>query len=161
MFRRVELPAQVPGRLLLHSMPGRYESIESVWNQVRDEDVRAIVCLAEKDELREKSSEYARTLEAGTVPCSVLSFEIPDRGAPEDREGFWALAGDVAERLHSGESVLIHCAGGVGRTATLAVCVLLALGEAASDARAAVSRAGSTVETAPQSRLISWCADRH
>jgi hypothetical protein len=77
MFRRVELPAQLPGRLLLHSMPGRYESIESVWNQVRDEDVRAIVCLAEKDELCEKSSEYARALEAGTVPRSVLSFEVP------------------------------------------------------------------------------------
>lgn len=158
MFRRVDLPAQIPGRLLLHSMPGRYEAIESVWHQVGNEAVGAIVCLAEKDEIHEKSFEYAQALEAGTVPCSVLPFEIPDRGAPEDRDGFWALAGDVAERLQRGETVLIHCAGGVGRTATLAVCVLLALGEPAGEARSAVSRAGSTVETAPQSRLISWCA---
>lgn len=158
MFRRVDLPARVPGRLLLHSMPGRYEAIESVWNQLRKEAVSAIVCLAEKDELHMKSSEYARALEAGTVPCSVFFFEIPDRGAPDDRDGFWALAGDVAKRLQSGEAVLIHCAGGVGRTAMLAASVLLALGEPASDARSAVSRAGSTVETAPQSQLISWCA---
>ena len=158
MFRRVELPARVPGKLLLHSMPGRYDAIESVWNQVRKDAVRAIVCLAEKDELYEKSSEYAQALEAGTVPCAVLSFEIPDRGAPRDRDAFWALAGEVAKRLQSGEVVLIHCAGGVGRTATLAVCVLLALGEPAGEARSAVSRAGSTVETAPQSELISWCA---
>ena len=158
MFRRVDLPTGVPGRLLLHSMPGRYEAIESVWNQVRNEAIGAIVCLAEKDELHEKSSEYARALEAGTVPCLVLPFEIPDRGAPEDRDAFWALAGDVAKRLQSGEAVLIHCAGGVGRTATLAICVLLALGEPASEARSVVSRAGSTVETAPQSKLISWCA---
>lgn len=158
MFRRVELPARVPGRLLLHSLPGRYEAIESVWHQVRIESVRAIVCLVEKDELREKSFAYAQELEAGTVPCSVLTFEIPDRGAAENREGFWALAGDVAERLQSGEAVLIHCAGGVGRTAMLAICVLLALGELASDARSVVSRAGSTVETTPQSNLISWCA---
>jgi protein-tyrosine phosphatase len=158
MFRRVDLPADVPGRLLLHSMPGRYEAIESVWHQVRNEAVCAIVCLAEKDELHHKSFEYARALESGTVPCSVLHFEIPDRGAPEDRDAFWALAGDVAKRLRSGESVLIHCAGGVGRTATLAISVLLALGEAPSEARSVVSRAGSTVETALQSQLVSWCA---
>jgi len=158
MFRRVDLPLRVRGNLLLHSMPGRYETLESVWNQVRKEAVRAIVCLAERDELHEKSCEYARALEAGAVPCLVLPFEIPDRGAPADRDAFWALAGDVAKRLRSGETVLIHCAGGVGRTAMLAVCVLLALGELASDARSAVSRAGSTVETAPQSQVISWCA---
>jgi protein-tyrosine phosphatase len=160
MFRRVDLPVGVPGRLLLHSMPGRYEAIESVWHQVRNEAVRAIVCLAEKDELQEKSSEYAQALEAGTVPCSVLPFEIPDRGAPEDRDAFWTFAGDIAKRLQSGEAVLIHCAGGVGRTATLAICVLLALGEPLGNARSAISRAGSTVETAPQSKIISWCASQ-
>jgi len=158
MFRRVDLPARVSGRLLLHSMPGRYEGIERAWSEVEKEAVSAIVCLAEKNELHEKSSDYARALEAGTVPCSVLSFEIPDRGAPADRDSFWALAGDVAGRLCSGENVLIHCAGGVGRTATLAIAVLLALGEPASEARSAISRAGSTVETAPQRELISWCA---
>jgi protein-tyrosine phosphatase len=158
MFRHVDLPARIPGRLLLHGMPGRYEAIDNVWQQVANEAVRAIVCLVEKDELHEKSPEYARALESGTVPCLVLSCEIPDRGVPEDWEGFWALAGDVAKRLQSGEAVLIHCAGGVGRTAMLAICVLLALGDPVSDARSAVSQAGSTIETALQSKLISWCA---
>jgi protein-tyrosine phosphatase len=160
MFRRVDLPARIPGRLLLHSMPGRYEAIESVWHQIERETVGAIVCLAEKEEIDEKSFEYARALEAGIVPCPVLSFEIPDRGAPEDRRAFWALAGDVAKRLQSGEAVLIHCAGGVGRTATFAISVLLALGESASHARSVVSRAGSTVETAPQGNLVLWCASQ-
>ena len=157
MFRRVELPARVPGRLLLHSMPGRYEAIERAWDQVRKEAVRTIVCLAENSEIHEKSSEYAHAIEIGAVPCAVLPFEIPDRGVPADRLSFWALAGDVAKRLQAGEAVLIHCAGGVGRTATLAVCVLLALGEPVSNARSLVSRAGSTVETASQRELISWC----
>jgi protein-tyrosine phosphatase len=88
----------------------------------------------------------------------VVLFEIPDRGVPKDWDGFWELASDVAKRLQSGEAVLIHCAGGVGRTAMLAISVLLALGHPASDARSVVSRAGSTIETAPQSKLISWCA---
>jgi len=161
MFRRVDLPAQVSGCLLLHSMPGRYEALESVWIRLRSEAVSTIVCLAEKTELREKSAEYAQALENGTVPCPVLIFEVLDRGAPEDREAFWILASTIAEQLKSGDTVLIHCVGGVGRTAMLANCVLLALGESPSSARNAVSRAGSTVETALQSRLISWCADRY
>lgn len=146
--------------MLLHSMPGRYEALESVWIRLRNEAVNSIVCLAEKAELREKSFEYAQALEDGTVPCQVRIHEVADRGAPEDRDGFWSFARDIAEEIRAGDTVLIHCAGGVGRTALLATCVLLALGVSPSAARIAVSRAGSTVETAPQSQLISWCAER-
>lgn len=160
MFRSVDLPANVAGRMLLHSMPGRYEALESVWIRLRREAVSTIVCLAEKLELREKSAEYARALEDGTVPCRALVFEVVDRGAPADHDAFWKLAREIAAQLRSGDTVLIHCAGGVGRTAMLANCVLLALGQSLSAARSAVSQAGSTVQTSPQSRLISWCADR-
>lgn len=158
MFRRVDLPARVPGKLLLHSMPGRFEGIERVWHQVRSEAVTAIVCLAESYEIRLKSSAYAEALEVGSVPCSVLPFEIPEGGVPQDRDGFWALANNVAKRLRSAEVVLIHCAGGLGRTAMLAISVLLALGEPIAEAESAVSRAGSIVETMPQIEMLSWCA---
>lgn len=160
MFRRVELPSEVSGRLLLHSMPGRFEALESVWQQLRHDAVGAIVCLTEEHEIRMKSSQYAEALAAGMVPCSVLPFEIREGGVPEDRDAFWKLANDVANRLHSGEGVLIHCAGGVGRTAMLAVSVLLALGEPMEAAEGAVSRAGSIVETMPQVEMLSWCALR-
>jgi protein-tyrosine phosphatase len=160
MFRRVDLPARVPGRLLLHSMPGRFEAIESVWRQLRNEKVHAIVCLTEKYEIRLKSSKYAEALESGTVPCSVLPFEIREGGVPENQDAFWALANDVANRLQSGEAVLIHCAGGVGRTAMLAVSVLIALGESINEAESVVSRAGSIVETTPQIEMLSWCASK-
>jgi hypothetical protein len=103
MFRRVDLPARVPGKLLLHSMPGRYEAIEGAWQQVKSEAVGAIVCLTEQYEIRLKSSQYAEALETGTVPCPVLPFEIREGGVPEDRDAFWALANDVANRLQSGE----------------------------------------------------------
>ena len=158
MFRSVDLPARVSGRLLLHSMPGRFEAIERVWHQLRSEAVGVIVCLTEKYEIRLKSSKYADAIETGTVPCSVLPFEICEGGAPEDRDAFWALANDVANRLQSGEAVLIHCAGGVGRTAMLAISVLLALGEPMNEAESMVSRAGSLVETMAQIEMLSWCA---
>ena len=160
MFRRVELPERVPGRLLLHSLPGRFEAIEGVWHQLSSEAVGAIVCLSEIYEIRVKSSAYAEALEGGTVPCSVLPFQIREGGVPEDRESFWALAKDVANRVLSGEAVLIHCTGGIGRTAMLAVSVLLALGEPMNRAESVVSLAGSTVETMPQIEMLSWCARR-
>ncbi len=160
MFRRVDLPARVPGRLLLHSMPGRFEALDKVWQQVRSDAVGAIVCLTEQFEIRQKSFQYAEALEAGTVPCSVLPFEIREGGVPEDRDAFWALVNDVANRLQSGQAVLIHCAGGVGRTAMLAVSVLLALGEPRSEAENLVSQAGSIVETMAQIEMLCWCAAR-
>ena len=158
MFRRVDLPARISGTLLLHSMPGRFETIEKVWRQVQIDAVGAIVCLTEEYEIRLKSSKYADALEAGTVPCSVLPFEIREGGVPADRQAFWELANDLANRLQSGEALLIHCAGGVGRTAMLAVSVLLALGEPFNEAESAVSRAGSIVETTPQMEMLTWCA---
>lgn len=160
MFRRVELPTLVPGRLLLHSMPGRFESIEAVWEHVRSEAVAAIVCLNEPYEIRLKSSKYAEALETHQVPCSVVPFAVREGGVPENRNAFWALAIDLAERLQSGDVVLIHCAGGVGRTAMLAVSVLLALGQSISAAESLVSQAGSTVETMAQIEMLSWCAER-
>ena len=160
MFRRVDLPAGIPGKLLLHSMPGRYEAIERVWHQVRSEEVGAIVCLAELEEIRVKSSKYADALETGNVPCSVLPFEIPEGGAPQDRDAFWTLTVDVVDRLQRGGVVLIHCAGGVGHTAMLAMSVLLALGQSMSEARSVVSRAGSTLETIPQGDVVSWLASK-
>jgi protein-tyrosine phosphatase len=160
MFRRVDLPTSVSGRLLLHSMPGRFEALERVWQQVRSDAVGAIVCLTEQFEIRLKSSQYAEALEAGTVPCAVLPFEIREGGVPDDRDAFWELVNDVANRLQSGEAVLIHCAGGAGRTAMLAVSVLLALGEPLVEAESMVSQAGSIVETMAQIEMLSWCAAR-
>ena len=160
MFRSVELPDSVPGRLLLHSMPGRFETIDKVWHQVKTEAVDAIVCLTEDFEIRQKSLKYAEALDTGSVPCSVVPFEIREGGVPENKDAFWALANDVANRLQSGEAVLVHCAGGVGRTALLAVSVLLAMGKPITEAESLVSRAGSMVETMPQMEMLSWCVTR-
>jgi len=146
--------------LLLHSMPGRFEAIDKVWHQVRTDAIGAIVCLTEEFEIRQKSAKYAEALETGTVPCSVVPFEIREGGVPENKDAFWALANNLANRLQSGEAVLVHCAGGVGRTALLAVSVLLAMGKTISEAESLVSRAGSIVETMPQMEMLSWCVRR-
>ena len=160
MFRPVPLPNDVAGRLLLHSMPGRREPLEQAWEQVRIHGVQVIVCLAGSEEVRAKSPSYAAAFDAKTVPCSVGPFPIPDFGIPGDPEAFWSLASKIATQLNAGGRVLIHCGAGIGRTGTLATCVLLALGHPSVKAQQAVSTAGSHPETAEQRELVSWCAAR-
>ena len=160
MFREVELPPGVSGRLFLHSMPGRYEPLDKVWFQVKENRVKAIVCLSDISEIREKSHAYASAVESGTVPCAIRPFPVPDYAVPEDREEFWRFAVDVAKQLRSGDAVLVHCGAGIGRTGTFATCVLLALGQPMAEATRAVSKAGSHAEVEPQKKFILWCASR-
>lgn len=160
MFRPVPLPIDVTGSLWLHSMPGRREPLEKAWEQIRIHGVEVIVCLAASDEVRDKSPSYAVALDASAVPCSVEPFPIPDYGIPSDREAFWSLAAKIATQLEDGRRLLIHCGAGIGRTGTLATCVLLGLGQSSVRAQQAVSTAGSHPETSEQKELVSWCAAR-
>lgn len=113
--------------------------------------------LAPLDETRKKSPHYAEAIEAGTLPCDLHSFPIPDFGVPEDRRSFWVFAQDLARRLTEGERLLIHCGAGIGRTGTLAICVLLALGAPLEVATETVEAAGSVPETQEQRDLTAWC----
>jgi protein-tyrosine phosphatase len=79
---------------------------------------------------------------------------------PTNVPSFWALAQGIATELRAGTRILIHCAAGIGRTATLATCVLIALGVDEERACTLVLCAGSCPETASQRGVIAWCAQQ-
>ena len=87
-FRQVELPAEVSGHLYLHSMPGRYEPLVETWAEVRRLAVAAIVSLAPLDEIREKSPEYAESIETNAIPCQLWRLAICDYQGPDDDQAF-------------------------------------------------------------------------
>lgn len=157
-FRRVKLPAGVPGRLYLHSMPGRYEAFEDFLSEARRVALDVVVCLASDQEIRIRYPDYFAARSAGTTPFRRLDFPIPDYGIPpeEERWRFQELVRAVCEELRSARNVLVHCHMGIGRTGTLASCVLLELGMETGRAIDRVKRAGSGAHVADQVELILW-----
>ena len=160
MFREVNFPQKMPGKLFLHSMPGRFEPLAQVFDQLTSHRITSVSCLAGDREIGIKSPEYLQALENGSVPRHVMmtKFPIPDYGIPGNCDALWVLAGNIGNSIQSGENVLIHCAAGIGRTGMLAECVLVALGHDTYAAHRMISAAGSGADTQEQRDLIAWCA---
>jgi protein-tyrosine phosphatase len=159
MFRAVRLPSGIGGHLFLHSVPGQFpEPLESVLNEIRRSGVTRIVCLAPADEISRRSPSYALAIQNKQIPCERDVCEVADLAVPTDWCAFAALVRKTAYRLREGESILLHCGEGIGRTGMFATCVLLMLGTTLEQARAIVAKAGSEAEIPEQNELISWFA---
>lgn len=158
MPRSVSLPQDVSGKLFLHAMPGRHEPFEEAKEDFVQDGIQHIVCLAPMKEVHRKSPDYALAIESLDLPWSQQTFPVVNFGVPKDPSALLDLAHSIAQRLRNGERVLIHCGAGIGRTGTLAVCVLMALAMTRDDAYDAVRNAGSCPETEKQRELVSWVA---
>jgi protein-tyrosine phosphatase len=158
VFRPVELGIDLQGRLYLHSMPGRNESWDIFAKKLETTGVDLIVCLTPIEEIEEGSPSYAEAISQERLPCTWLEYPIEDFSVPHDRISFTEFVGSVAEKIMEGDSVLIHCAGGIGRTGTFAACVLQQLGLQNSSAIDNIRRAGSGPETSQQNDLVLWHA---
>jgi hypothetical protein len=64
MFRMVELPEGLAGRLFLHSMPGGYEAYEDVRQEIARCHISRVVCLAPRAEVTTTSRLYVQAIEA-------------------------------------------------------------------------------------------------
>jgi len=135
-------------------MPGREESLDDTIEEIQQLGISRIVSLADLTEIRVKSEEYARAIEVEELPAILASCPIPDRGVPQDPEVFIESARDTASALKSGESVLVHCGAGIGRTGTYAAAVLLCFGLSKEQALTKVKDAGSFPETTQQLDLL-------
>lgn len=153
-LRALVLPADVPGRLWLDAMPGRFESWPAFVESARRARLDLIVCLAERSELARLSPAYERAVSDGTLPARWLHLPIRDFGIPAVLDDYRGGVLQIADALRRGESVLLHCAAGIGRTGTTAACLLKALGCPAPQALRDVRAAGSSPESAGQSGLI-------
>jgi protein-tyrosine phosphatase len=159
MFRLIELPSNISGKIYLHSMPGYYEEYELAFSELSEKDIQTVISLTSLDEIRRKAPDYAKAIEAESLPFTRISFPIRDFYVPDDRDAYLRLVKETADNIKGGESVLVHCAAGIGRTGMFAASVLLALGLKKKDALARVRAAESEPEITYQAALVDWVAD--
>jgi len=119
-----------------------------------------VVCLVEDYELADRYPDYLAWLRSN-VGTDAVWFPIHDLHAP----GVTATEPFIAElmrRLDGGEHLLMHCAAGIGRTGTMAVCVLMELGTSLPDALAhvALHRPMAGPEVGAQRDLVNAWATR-
>ena len=158
-MRKVDLPEDIEGKLLLHSMPGCYETWDDFIDQAKEHGVKQIFCLTHFEEIKEKSPDYAAAITNEKVPFEKVDLPIEDFGTPNDKARFVASVISASISLEAGHTIIIHCAEGIGRTGTFASCVLQLLGQRQDEAVAHVERAGSGAETNAQRQLISKFAE--
>ena len=130
----VPLPADIAGRLWLcgrHAIgAGRFADAAMPWS--------AVVCLCERHELAERYPAYVEWLDDPT--SNSTWWPIPDMYAPPVDVAL-PFIDRLVDRLSAGERLLVHCAAGIGRTGTAAVCVLIRLGVQPAEAEEIVGEA--------------------
>lgn len=89
----------------------------------------------------------------------VCRLPVVDGGVPENADDVVRLVRAVIASLENGDTVVVHCRAGLGRSGLFAGCCLVALGHASEEAIRIVraARAGA-VETPDQSRFVEHFA---
>ncbi len=161
MFRKVNVTDEnIAGQLLLHSMPGRCEPWEKFVSEAERVDLDLIVCLTPAEEIEHKSPDYRGAIQTDDLPCPRMAYPIRDFNAPDDREAFVEFIDEVARELLGGRTLLVHCAAGIGRTGTAAVCLLQQAGLEPDRAETVVNEAGAGASGPAQKKLIDWHAKK-
>lgn len=154
VFRRVHLGPGVPGMVLLHSMPGRLEPFADFLAAAQAAGVARIACLTPLDEVASLSPAYHAAIVAQALPFAWDALPMRNFGLAAQADAFRTGIEGLAASVVAGDTVLLHCAAGIGRTGTAAACLLKRLGVPTAEALQRVRDAGSSPESALQGGLI-------
>ena len=159
----------LPGTLGLTFAPGKCgRGVNAVWERDLAKDLarlrdhygtKVLVTLIEEFEMKRASIPglLASVKRAG---MKSIWYPIGDVSTPRDAADPIPLVREIIEHLAAGDTVVVHCMGGLGRTGTIAACVLAARGLEPARAVAVVraARAGA-LETAAQVAFIGAFRD--
>lgn len=127
-------------RLAIMARPRAGDWLEDEVAHWKRSGVEIVVSLLEPHEIEDLGLQNEGPLCAESG-IQYLSFPIPDRGVPNDRDMAMRFASEIAGR---GKPIAIHCRAGIGRSSILAAAVLISRGINAIDALSAIGRARRT-----------------
>ncbi|MEM1038069.1 MAG: dual specificity protein phosphatase family protein [Pseudomonadota bacterium] len=134
-----EIPQDLPGRLFIGPRP-QAANLQSWAQEAKKLGVDRVVCLMSEEEMQAKGI-GAEQHALAQHEIAFTHFPIADFGLPKFLGAFRVLIADVNVKLRTDESVLVHCAGGIGRAGTTCSCVLVAQGKTPDQAIETVSQA--------------------
>jgi predicted protein tyrosine phosphatase len=133
----------LPGRLGLTVAPGKWRpGLDHASDTlVRDDLLRlrefygakVLVTLLEEFEMRKLAIPELRST-TKNLQLRSLWFPIPDVSVPSDMDATASLVEAIVGHLARGDTVVVHCRGGLGRSGTIAACCLVARGRAPAEA---------------------------
>ena len=159
----VDSPRIGPGRLGMTICPGRQDrdrNLETDLARLRADGVDRLLCLSTEAEL-----DWAGVSELGSrAEAFGLNYRwlpVPDQGTCSLDEAVDLVAW-CRDGLTRGESVVLTCMGGLGRSGMIAACALVDVGVAPAAAIASVraARGPRALETSGQEELVSEFAAR-
>ncbi len=94
--------------------------------------------------------------QAQTMELSTRHFPIPDGAVPTDLPAYKLLLRELLGWVKEGQTVIVHCRGGLGRTGLVAAGVLRACGMAADQSMRLVREVRPmAIETAIQEQFLA------
>ena len=158
---------KVPGRLGMTFAPGmKTPGRRGRWDRDLETDLRVLreeygadVLVSVIEEHEYGGYGIPELFERDRVEgIEVIRFAIEDMNVPREAEvqEYEELIRGIVERMRDGKNVIVHCRGGLGRTGTVAACVLVTLGDHSADEAidaVRVARKG-TVQTSDQEEFV-------
>ncbi len=147
-----------PGGLAMLPMPGNLamgRRLDADLAYLRAAGISLLVTLNPEQELSRLASPTFLD-EVRAAGLESLHFAIPDGGAPHDLSATDSILADVQARITAGQKVGLHCLAGLGRTGTIAACVLVRGGATFNEAIRIVrmARSSRAIETSLQEAFV-------
>ena len=162
-LNKVKVPGQ-KATIILTAFPGRtaqddfsIEEMQRVLDYLENQNCDFFISLVQDQEFEEFCSKSVFVEELMRRPLTWLHFPILDMGVPD--KDMWSKLDNFrpsfVNSFKSGNSIAIHCKGGLGRSGMIAAMILFDLGFTPQDAIDHVRsfRAGA-IETKAQEKFI-------
>ncbi len=134
------IPGPWPGRLAVAARPRGGDWLGDEMLGWRKAGIGTILSLLTADEESDLSL-VGESQTAGDAGLKFRALPIPDRQVPSSPSQVAPVLDEIDADLSAGNSVVVHCRQGVGRSGMIAACLLVLRGSDPASAVASIARA--------------------